>query len=96
MTLARLNAQIAASRERLNELYRQRDAIRDARRAEMKPRNVEILKLFDDEGLTSRQISRKMNLSDTLVRQFLYSRGRTMRGRDAVRSQLAIMAETQR
>ena len=89
-----LDAQIAASRERLKELYAKRDAIRDARRAEMKPRNVEILKLFDDDGLTSMQIARKMKLPDSLVRQFLHSRGRTKRGREAVRSQLAIMQET--
>lgn len=32
MTLAKINAQIAASREHLRELYRQRKAILDARR----------------------------------------------------------------
>ena len=94
--LSKINAQIAASREHLRELRRQREAILDARRVDKRPRNNEILRLFDDEGLTSRQISRKMGLSDTLVRQFLYSRGRTRRGREAVRSQLIIMQETQK
>lgn len=94
MTLAKINAQIAASRERLRELYRQRDAIRDARRTDKRPRNLEILRLFDDELLSSRQISLRMKISDNAVRQFLHSRGRTKRGREAVLSQLAIMTET--
>ena len=94
MTLAALNAQIAASREHLRELYRQRAAIQDAKRVDRKPRNLMILRLFDNDGLTSMQIARKMNLPDTLVRQFLYARGRTKRGREAVRSQLAIMQQT--
>ncbi len=94
MTLAKINAQIAASRERLRELYRQRDAIRDARRQNKRPRNIEILRLFDDEGLAAPAIARRMKLPYTLVRQFLYSRNRSKRGREVARSELAIMQET--
>lgn len=101
MSLAALNAQIAASRERLRELYRKRKAIlgrqraiSKERRVDRRRRNLEILRLFDDAGLTSRQISRKLNLSDTMVRQFLRDRGRTKRGREASRSLLAAMVET--
>lgn len=94
MSLAKINAQIAASRERLRDLYRQRDAIRDARRTDKRPRNLEILRLFDDELLSSRQISLRMKISDTATRQFLWSRGRTKRGRQDVRTQLAILQET--
>lgn len=91
-----LAAQIRASRERLAELYRQRKVIQDANRWNKRPRNVEILRLWDDVGLDSVEIGRRMKLSDTLVRQFLFSRGRTKRERAAARSQLAAMAETQR
>lgn len=94
MTLAGLNAQIRASRERLAELYRQRKAMKDANRWNKRPRNVEILRLWDDVGLDSIEISRRMKLSDTLVRQFLRSRGRTKRERTVARSQLAAMVET--
>lgn len=107
MTLAKINAQIAASQDRLRDLYRQqrallekdraaRTAASDARRNERKARNREVLRLFDDEGLGAIQISRRMALPYDRVRQFLSSRGRTKRGREALRSQLAIMAETQR
>lgn len=89
-----LAAQIRASRERLAELYRQRKVIQDANRWNKRPRNVEILRLWDDVGLDSVEIGRRMNLSDTLVRQFLYSRGRTKRERTAARVQLAAMVET--
>ena len=96
MSLARINAQIAASRERLRELYRQRDALVPKRRQDKKSRNLEILALFDDHGLTAMQIARKMGVSSTMVRQYLWSRGRTKRGREMLRSELKIMAETQR
>lgn len=96
MSLAQLNAQIAASRERLKELYRQRDAITSARRWNKRPRNIEMLRLFDDDGLGAAAIARKMELPNSLVRQFLSSRGRTKSGREMARSQLAAMAETQR
>lgn len=91
-----IDAQIAASRERLKELYRKRKALLAARRVDKKPRNIEILRLFDDELLTSRQISQRMKISDGAVRQFLLSRGRTKRGREEMRSQLAAMRETMR
>lgn len=96
MTLAKINAQIAASRERLKELYRQRDAITNARRAEIKVRNLEILRLFDDMQYDSIEIARWMKLPESLVKQFLYSRGRTKRGRETMLSQLRVMQETQR
>lgn len=96
MSLPKLNAQIAASREHLRELYRQRKAILDNRRVDRRPRNLEILRLFDDELLSSREISQRMKISDNAVRQFLWSRGRTKRGRQAVRSQMKMMVETQR
>lgn len=107
MTLTELNAQIAASQDHLRDLYRQqkllvereratRTADGDARRAARKARDREILQMFDDEGLGAIQISRKMGLPYDRVRQFLSSRGRTKRGREMVRSQLAIMQETQR
>lgn len=96
MSLTDLNAQIAASRERLKELYRQRDAITSARRAEIKVRNLEILRLFDDMQYDSIEIARWMKLPESLVKQFLRARGRTKRGREALLSQLAIMQETQR
>lgn len=94
MSLSKLNAQIAASREHLRELYRQRKAILDNRRVDLRPRNIEILRLFDDDGPSSIQIACKMRLPNSLVRQFLYSRGRTKRGRQDVRTQLAILQET--
>lgn len=94
MSLAQLNAQIRASRERLAELYCQRKAMKDANRWNKRPRNVEILRLWDDVGLDSIEIGRRMKLSDTLVRQFLRSRGRTKRERTVARSQLAVMQET--
>lgn len=94
MSLTDLNAQITASRERLAELYRKRAALKAERRVDHRPRNLEILKLFDDDGLDSRAISRKMNLLDSTVRQFLWSRGRTKSGREMARSQLAAMVET--
>lgn len=96
MTVAQLNAQIRASRERLAELYRQRKAIQDARRWNKRPRNVEILRLWDDEGLGAAAIARKMELPASLVRQFLSSRGRTKSGRAVARTQLAMMQETQK
>lgn len=96
MSLAQLNAQIRASRERLAELYRQRKAMKDANRWNKRPRNVEMLRLFDDEGLGAAAIARKMELPASLVRQFLSSRGRTKSARAVVRSQLAVMVETQR
>lgn len=96
MSLRDINAQITASRERLAELYRQRKAMKDANRWNKRPRNVEILRLWDDVGLDSIEIGRRMQLSDTLVRQFLRSRGRTKRGRAQARVQMAIMQETQR
>lgn len=96
MSLLKINAQIAASREHLRELYRQRKAILDNRRVDRRPRNLEILRLFDDELLSSREISQRMKISDNAVRQFLWSRGRTKRGRQAVRSQMKMMVETQR
>lgn len=96
MTLRTINAQIAASRERLKELYRQRDAITNARRAQIKVRNLEILKLFDDMQFDSIEIARWMKLPESLVKQCLYSRGRTKRGREAMLSQLRVMQETQR
>lgn len=94
MSLLKLNAQIAASREHLRELYRQRKAILDNRRIDRRPRNIEILRLFDDELLSSREISQRMKISDNAVRQFLWARGRTKRGRQDVRTQLAILQET--
>lgn len=96
MSLADLNAQITASRERLAELYRQRKAIQDARRWNKRPRNVAILRLWDDEGLGAAAIARKLELPNSLVRQFLSSRGRTKSARAVARGQLAAMAETQR
>lgn len=91
MSLAKVNAQIAASREHLRELYRQRKALLDQRRIDRRPRNLEILRLFDDELLSSKQISQRMKISDNACRQFLWSRGRTKRGRESVRCQLAIL-----
>lgn len=107
MTLAAINAQIRASEDRLRELYRKRTEIlekeraartadSDARREARKARNRRILQMFDDSGLSAIEISRKLVLPYDTVRQFLSSRGRTKRGREAVRSQLAIMAETQK
>ena len=46
-TLAKINAQIAASRERLRELSRQRAVILDGRRVDRKRHHLEILRLFE-------------------------------------------------
>lgn len=96
MTLAGLNAQIRASRERLRELLRQKEAIDCARSLGRKARNVEILRLFDDDGMSSVEIGRVLGLDDSRVRQFLHSRGRTKRGREMMLSQMRVMQETQK
>lgn len=97
MTLAGLNAQIRASRKRLRELLRQKEAIDHARGLDRKARNREMLRLFDDEGYGAAAMARELKMPDSSrVRQFLHSRGRTKRGREMARSQLAAMAETQR
>ena len=90
MTLPELNAEIALTRKHLCDLNKRRDAILAKRRAQEKARNRKMLKLFDDEGLDSVEIGRKLKLSDTMVRQFLWARGRTKRGRQAIRSQMII------
>ncbi len=66
-----------------------RRALLDELKAATDAREIEMLRMFDDEGLTVNEIAARVDKSWNFVRAFLYGRGRSVRGRDARRAQLA-------
>ncbi len=52
-------------------------------------RNLEMLRLWDDEHLSFNAISRRTGLSFHTVKMFLWNRGRTVGGRRSTQAQMA-------
>lgn len=67
----------------------QRRVLSAEREAAIHRRNLEILRLWDDEHFTFNAIAERLGLSFHTVKMFLWNRGRTVGGRRSSQSQLA-------
>jgi predicted DNA-binding protein (UPF0251 family) len=85
-SIPEIDADIAALESQRRLLSIERDAAVHAR-------NLEMLRLFDDEGLTFNQIAVRVELHHRMVKRYLYSHGRSYEGRNAIKAQLASLAK---
>lgn len=70
-----------------------RRALADEHEAAIKARNLTMLRMFDDENKSFRQISEQVGLSWQTVKTYLFNHGRTVGGRNAYRAQLASLRD---
>ncbi len=66
--------------------------LRDERQDLVRARDRDVLRLFDDENLNSPAIAEQLGIEPLLARQILHRNGRTKRGRDAIKAQLATLS----
>lgn len=70
-------------------LDEKRRILLDEREKAIRARNLNILQMFDDEGMTFNAIAIRVGQAPHTVKQFLFNHGRTVAGRAALRAQLA-------